>query len=344
MRPVKWNVAAAFFADKDAVWLDDFIQDDGLVFTKIHPVRHNNHWHLKPGSKTTLGMWWDHFAQARQAFKGDPDGIITCFPQLAICCALIRKLRVFGQARPRLIAYNFNLGGLSDGPRRKLAMWVAGQIEKFIVHSPSEVGPYARYLGVPEHKVVFIPLQRGAPSVVRAEDKTSPFILSMGSAGRDYESLVAVVRDLNIPTVIVTRADIAAGLPASDTITYLSGLSAAECMDLLCRCRLSVTPVKNLTSASGQITFINAMRLGVPTVATECPGTQGYIDHDETGMLVRPFDKDDLKDTIARLWSDPDLRDRIGKAGREKAEEHFSDERVAARLQQVLHAAILPPR
>jgi hypothetical protein len=62
------------------------------------------------------------------------------------------------------------------GLKQKSAQIVAKQIDKYIVHLPSEVRTYAQY----------------------------HFIVSMGPAQRDYKTLIEADDKLQIPTVIVT--------------------------------------------------------------------------------------------------------------------------------------------
>jgi glycosyltransferase involved in cell wall biosynthesis len=332
-KPKHWAIVAAFFTGTEPVWLDDFIEDDGYAFTKVLPDDAQPDWHHVRAKRTSAGGWAAHLRQARRTFRQRPDGIVTCFPQLAMCAALLKCL---GRHRPPIVAYNFNLGGLYGGLRGRAARFLARYIDVFVVHSPSEVESYAAYLNVPPERVQFIPLQRGEIEQQRREDTGDPFILSMGSAHRDYATLIEAVDALKIRTVIVARPDMIEALPSSPHVEVRSGLTQDECLDLLAKARLSVTPISNLETASGQVTFVNAMRLGVPVIATRCPGTDGYIEHDRTGLLVAPFDTDDLRGAIARLWQDDDQRRALAEAGRVAAEQQFSDQAVARRLHAVL--------
>jgi hypothetical protein len=322
-----WTVAAPFIVDKGGRWLDDLVADDRIRFAKIPRRREDTGW--RSGRAWRGGDWMRHVDQAVRAYARRPDGIVTCFPQLAMCVALLKRL---GPWKPRLIAYNYNLGGLPGGLRRRLARFAAPAVDLFVVHAPSEVGPYAAWLGVPETRVRFVPLQRGAPGLERAEDAGAPFLLAMGSAHRDYATLLAALDLRPLPAVIVTRPDIAATLPRRPHVTVRSNLSAEECMALLARARLSVTPVANQTTASGQITFVNAMRLGVPVIATRCPGTEGYVEDGRTGLLVPPGDAAALAGAIGRLWDDARARETLSGAARAEAEASFSDEAAAAWL------------
>jgi len=76
---------------------------------------------------------------------------------------------------------------------------------------------------------------------------------------------------------------------------------------------------------------IEAMACGVPVVATtggalpEVVGESG-----ETGLLVTPDDPGELASAIARLLDDPELRARLGAAGRERVINRFTWEVTAA--------------
>lgn len=328
-----WHVVADFLSSERDVWLDDFIDDPRLDFRKIPRTPLKTDWHRQAGMKTGVRRWLEHLAQARRALRGSPEGVITCYPPLAMCAGLLAALR---RRPPRIVAYHFNIGELRSGVFRKLARLASKRIDCFVVHSPTEIPPYAAYLGVPEDRLVFIPVQRGDFKVRREEDMAEPYVLAMGSAHRDYETLIRALEDLKPRTIIVTRKDIIDTLPERPWIDYRHGLSADDCRDLLARARLSVTPVANTTTASGQITFVSAMRLGVPVIATRCPGTAGYIDHDRTGLLVDPFDAPALQAAVEQLWSDPERRRSLSAEARAEAEARFSDPAVAARLRDIL--------
>lgn len=330
---MKWCVIADFFASDDAVWLDDFIKNPALEFRKVAPTTEAGSWHTARSMSTGLSKWLRHFTHARAAFAEKPDGIITCFPQLAMSVGLIKRLQF---RKTPVVAHNFNIGKLTPGVRQKIAQASAAAIDHFIVHSPSEVAPYAAYMGVPEDRVHFIPLQRPDFGIPRKEDAENPYVLAMGSAHRDYATMIEALKPLAPRTIIVTREDIIAELPKHPWIEYRHGLSFEDCLHLMARARLSVTPVSNMKTASGQVTFVNAMRMGVPVVATRCPGTDGYVEDGETGLLTKPFDVTDMREKITRLWQDDAMRRKLAERSKTVAAETFSDEAAAKRLEEIL--------
>jgi len=76
------------------------------------------------------------------------------------------------------------------------------------------------------------------------------------------------------------------------------------------------------------VTVLEAMAMGLPVVATDVPGCREAVVHGKTGFLVSPRDIEGLVRAIQRLIEDPELRWRMGRAGRERAVESFAVERI----------------
>jgi glycosyltransferase involved in cell wall biosynthesis len=81
------------------------------------------------------------------------------------------------------------------------------------------------------------------------------------------------------------------------------------------------------------------MAAGLPVVATCVGGLPDVVVEGETGLLVPPREPEALAEALARLLEDPDLRDRMGRAGQVRAEE-FSDQVMFERL-EALYSEIL---
>lgn len=72
------------------------------------------------------------------------------------------------------------------------------------------------------------------------------------------------------------------------------------------------------------IAAVEAMAAGKPVVASRAGGLADVVEDGVTGLLVEPGDAAGLADGIARLIADPGLRERMGRAGRDKAKRRFS--------------------
>jgi glycosyltransferase involved in cell wall biosynthesis len=65
------------------------------------------------------------------------------------------------------------------------------------------------------------------------------------------------------------------------------------------------------------VVAIEALAAGRPVVGTRVGGMADVVRDGETGFLVDPGDVDGLADRLQRLARDPELRARLGAAGRD---------------------------
>ena len=75
---------------------------------------------------------------------------------------------------------------------------------------------------------------------------------------------------------------------------------------------------------------LEAGATGRAVVTTDAPGCRDAVVDGETGYLVPVRDSATLAERIGELLADPDLRQRMGNAGRERAVREFSTEKVVA--------------
>jgi len=74
--------------------------------------------------------------------------------------------------------------------------------------------------------------------------------------------------------------------------------------------------------------LLEACAAGRAIVTTDSPGCRDVVRAGENGLLVPPQDAAALTTAIRRLLEDPQLRSRMGRAGRLRAEREFGIERV----------------
>ena len=102
--------------------------------------------------------------------------------------------------------------------------------------------------------------------------------------------------------------------------------------------------VPSLCYESGSLVALESMAAGRPVIATRFGGPGEYVLNKVTGLLIDPEDADSLALAIERLLLDPALRERLGRAGRKRAEEGFSLAHVVARTIEMYERAIALPR
>jgi glycosyltransferase involved in cell wall biosynthesis len=87
------------------------------------------------------------------------------------------------------------------------------------------------------------------------------------------------------------------------------------------------------------LTVLEAMATGLPVVATPVGDIHRAVEDGVTGRLVPPRDPEALADALEALLVDPDLRRRMGEAGRRKVEGEF-DAKATSRALSALYAEV----
>lgn len=87
----------------------------------------------------------------------------------------------------------------------------------------------------------------------------------------------------------------------------------------------------NTGQESFGVVLLEAMAAGVPIVASDIHGFKNVVQRNVQALLVEPRNPMALAAALYRLATDPDLRSRMGDAGRQKAPE-YSWERVTAQI------------
>ena len=136
----------------------------------------------------------------------------------------------------------------------------------------------------------------------------------------------------------VDRAIARLGLAGS--VRCVSGISDEELARLYGEAQVAVVPS---LYEGFSLPAVEAMACGVPVVATTGGALPEVVGTDaETGLLVPPDDPGELARAIGRLLDDPDLRARLGAAGRERVLHRFTWEvtarGTARRYEEVLAA------
>ena len=81
------------------------------------------------------------------------------------------------------------------------------------------------------------------------------------------------------------------------------------------------------------IVLLESMAAGTPIVCSDIHGYKGVVRRDREGLLVPPHEPKELATAIARVLDEPGLAERMGAAGRLRAEE-FSWPRVTAKVEE----------
>lgn len=101
---------------------------------------------------------------------------------------------------------------------------------------------------------------------------------------------------------------------------------------------LEIATVLVLPSLFGEglpLVLLEGMAHNLPVVATNTAGNKEVVMDGETGYLVPPADSGLLADKIIKLLKSPELRQRLGEAGRHRVESVFSMETMLEKYKLV---------
>ena len=112
----------------------------------------------------------------------------------------------------------------------------------------------------------------------------------------------------------LTRDQVAAELAAADVLVAPS------------------VPTKQGRREGIPVVLMEAMSSGLPVVASRISGIPELVQDDVNGLLAPPGDAPALAAALRRLADDPELRARLGAAGRRTVQEGFDVERSAEQL------------
>ena len=167
--------------------------------------------------------------------------------------------------------------------------------------------------------------------VGRMDVRKGPQIL-LNSFSRLREGEVTLVMVGRGPLLPLLRAQ-AKFLGVGRRVMFMDGVPDEALPKVYQMADVFVLP--SLTAEAFGMVILEAMASGVPVVATRVGGIPEIVREGEIGILVPPFDELSLTEAIRRLLRDEELRRDFGEKGRKRAEEEYSWEIVAGKIERV---------
>ena len=90
------------------------------------------------------------------------------------------------------------------------------------------------------------------------------------------------------------------------------------------------------------ISVLEAMRAGLPVVASDVNGVREAVSHWGTGFTVPAGDVTAFRKRLESLLQDASLRERMGAAGRQRFEQEFTLDRMLQRVAEVYRGTVWP--
>lgn len=134
-----------------------------------------------------------------------------------------------------------------------------------------------------------------------------------------------------IPLKIIGTGPMEAELKAQyPKVEFLGYRIGEELKQLVARASFVVVPSEWYENCP--MAVLEAMALGKPILASHIGGLSELVEDGKTGLLFEAGNVEELKEKMLFLWKNKDLRLKLGKKAREKAEKEFSLEKHCKEL------------
>jgi glycosyltransferase involved in cell wall biosynthesis len=156
--------------------------------------------------------------------------------------------------------------------------------------------------------------KKGFRDLIRAcrslRDKERSFRCIIAGEGGERDRLTQQISDLGV----------------QDRVTLVGAQPQEQVLEMMKRATIFVLPC--VVSAAGDkdglpTVLIEALAVGLPAISTTLSGIPEVIEHGKTGLLVPSGDSILLAEAIEKLLVNPDLRERLARAGLKRVRESF---------------------
>jgi glycosyltransferase involved in cell wall biosynthesis len=197
-----------------------------------------------------------------------------------------------------------------------------------------------RDLGVPDEITLIAIIARGIPwkghaELIRAlalvRDRSLPFHLAI-VGDDDPRATVDGVGYMDSLRQLVDRLGLA------DHVTFTGYRSDVPAL----MTAIDVFAMPSYEEPFGMV-YLEAMAMRKPIVGSRSGGVVEFIEDGVTGFLSEPGDEETLADNLEKLISEPELRRRMGEAGRATVLASFASPRMADDMERVYQSVLGRP-
>lgn len=218
---------------------------------------------------------------------------------------------------------------------------VARQLRRVITVSESSARDIATDFRVDRDRIRVIPLGVDEGFRPPARPRVPGRIVAMASADAPMKGIATLLEafaklrtERDVSLVLVSRPvpggrteQLVDSLGVQDHVSFVHGISDAELVDVMGSAEVACVPslYEGFSLPTAEL-----MACATPLVVSRAGAIPEVVGPDgRCADLVTPGDVGELEQALAALLDDPDRRDRMGRAGRERVLEHFSWRAVA---------------
>lgn len=283
-------------------------------------------------------------AQLIEAYliKNNYDAVISWSERLGFPFAVLLKMTGVGIPHVSIASW-------ISKPKTSFVLKLGqSRIDKLILMSSMQYAVALERLRLPTTRVVLLkwPIDQlfWRPTAVATD-----MISTAGREMRDYGTLIQAMAGIDIKCHIAANAvagkkdawmaDISNLDPAQYNIT-IGKKTYPELRAMYARSRFVVVPLYPTDTDNGTTTILEAMAMGKAVICTRVRGQADVIQEGITGMFVPPQDPRALREAIHYLWNNPEIAERMGRAGRKHIEQYHTLDAWVARVKSIVEEVI----
>ena len=280
-----------------------------------------------------------------QALKAIPrldkyDLIVSHGMQSGIAIALWR--RVFKTKIKHVV---FDIGSFASasesGFALKLMQFASKSIDGVIYHTSSQIDYYKKFFPWIVDKSQFIRFGTdldffSSDNLIQKRDKDS-YILCVGYAKRDWDTLVKAYQALTIPISLRLVGHVNNQYRKIDGLEQLDFIPVTALKEHIFNAKLCVLPLECFNYSFGQMTLMQQMALGKCVIASRVPSLVDYGEDGKTVVFYNSGDPEDLKRRIEMVLEDDDMLQAIGMEAKRSLQKYCNEEKMAKNIERFFH-------
>jgi glycosyltransferase involved in cell wall biosynthesis len=288
--------------------------------------------------------------------REQPDILYHVALKAALFGGMAARLAFAQRARPVVIAAIMGLGTSAAAPWRRALGWALRHVARdgpVIVQNPEDRAALAGF-GFDPARI----------ALIRGSGVDTEHFVALPEPDHCTVALVGrMLRTKGVPDAVAAMKKLRAEGLAIDLL--LVGAADPDSRDSLSEAELAELAREPGIEWSGHITdvrevwrraaiallpssygggvpksLLEAASCGRPIVASDMPGCREVVMSGETGLLVPPHDVPALAKAIRLFARNPELRQRMGAAGRARMVAHFSETVIVEQTLALLRAAL----
>jgi glycosyltransferase involved in cell wall biosynthesis len=266
--------------------------------------------------------------QALEAYRTrrNYDAVVSWAESLGLLFAL--RLKASRTHYPHVALFSW----ISKPKKARILRFVHEYIDRIILWSTVQRDFAINTLGIPDSRIV-LTRWHVDQKFWRPMPEDGNMVCSVGSEMRDYPTLIAALGGSDIPCHIAAgtlRALDTPWMKAVDQRDTLPGnitigkKSPLELRQLYARSRFVVIPILPTDTDNGVTCILEGMAMGKAVICSRVHGQRDVIEEGVNGLYVPPQDPRALREAVEYLWTNPDVAERMGRAGRALVERHHT--------------------